>query len=55
MKSPIIAIPLVLVGGMIVALAQSAADAKLQAQLKQLFPAAASFSPKEGELPRFKA
>jgi transcriptional regulator of nitric oxide reductase len=54
-KSPIIAIPLVLVGGMIVALAQSAADAKLQAQLKQLFPAATSFSPKEGELPHFKA
>jgi transcriptional regulator of nitric oxide reductase len=40
---------------MIVALAQSAADAKLQAQLKQLFPAATSFSPKEGELPHFKA
>ena len=55
MKSPIIAFPLVLVGGMIVALAQSAADAKLQAQLKQLFPAATSFSPKEGELPHFKA
>ena len=55
MKSPIIAFPLVLIGGMIVALAQSAADAKLQAQLKQLFPAATSFSPKEGELPHFKA
>jgi transcriptional regulator of nitric oxide reductase len=54
-KSPIIAFPLVLIGGMIVALAQSAADAKLQAQLKQLFPAATSFSPKEGELPHFKA
>ena len=55
MKSPIIAFPFVLIGGMIVALAQSAADAKLQAQLKQLFPAATSFSPKEGELPHFKA
>jgi len=40
---------------MIVALAQSAADAKLQGQLKQLFPAATSFSPREGELPHFKA
>ncbi len=40
---------------MIVALAQSPADAKLQAQLKQLFPAATSFSPKEGEPPHFKA
>jgi NosR/NirI family nitrous oxide reductase transcriptional regulator len=54
-KSPIIAIPLVLVGGMIVALAQSAADAKLQGQLKQLFPAATSFSPREGDPPHFKA
>jgi NosR/NirI family nitrous oxide reductase transcriptional regulator len=54
-KSPVIAFPLVLVGGMIVALAQPAADARLQAQLKQLFPAATSFSPKEGELPHFKA
>jgi len=38
-----------------VVMAQTAADAKLQAQLKQLFPAATSFSPKEGELPHFKA
>ena len=38
-----------------VALAQSAADAKLQGQLKQLFPTATSFSPKEGEPPHFKA
>lgn len=40
---------------MTVALALSAADAKVQAQLKQLFPAATSFSPKESELPHFKA
>ena len=30
-------------------------DAKLQGQLKQLFPAAASFSPRGGEPPHFKA
>jgi NosR/NirI family nitrous oxide reductase transcriptional regulator len=30
-------------------------DAKLQAQLKQLFPSAQSFSPKGGEPPHFKA
>lgn len=55
MKSPIISLPLVLVGGMIVGLAQPASDAKLQAQLKQLFPSATSFSPREGEPPHFKA
>ena len=32
-----------------------ALDAKLQAQLKQLFPSAGSFSPKGGEPPHFKA
>lgn len=32
-----------------------AADPKLQAQLKQLFPSAASFSPKGGDPPHFKA
>ena len=30
-------------------------DARLQAQLRQLFPAAASFSPKRGEPPHFTA
>jgi transcriptional regulator of nitric oxide reductase len=30
-------------------------DAKLAAQLRQLFPAAATFSPKSGEPPHFKA
>lgn len=39
----------------IVAQAQSGIDAKLQSQLKQLFPAAASFSPRGGEPPHFKA
>jgi transcriptional regulator of nitric oxide reductase len=35
--------------------AQPPADAKLQQQLKRLFPSAASFSPKEGAPPAFKA
>jgi transcriptional regulator of nitric oxide reductase len=39
----------------IVAQAQTAIDAKLQGQLKLLFPAAASFSPRGGEPPHFKA
>ena len=33
---------------------QTSVDAKLQAQLKRLFPSAASFSPKEGSPPHFK-
>jgi len=40
--------------GVIVVQGQSL-DAKLQAQLKQLFPSAQSFSPKGGEPPHFKA
>ena len=38
-----------------VALAQPAADARLQAQLRQLCPSATSFSPREGQPPHFKA
>ena len=34
---------------------QSAADAKLQGQLKKLFPSATNFSPKEGSPPHFSA
>ena len=34
---------------------QPAIDAKLQAQLAQLFPAASSFTPKSGDPPHFKA
>src|SRR5688572_2222533 len=40
--------------GVIVVQGQSL-DARLQAQLKQLFPGAQSFSPKGGEPPHFKA
>ena len=40
----------------VVALAgQAPMDARLQAQLKQLFPSAATFSPKGGDPPHFKA
>jgi NosR/NirI family nitrous oxide reductase transcriptional regulator len=41
--------------GGIVAGGQSPGDAKLQAQLARLFPAAASFSPKAADPPHFKA
>jgi NosR/NirI family transcriptional regulator, nitrous oxide reductase regulator len=44
------------VAGAVVALAgQAPMDAKLQAQLKQLFPGATAFSPKGGDPPHFKA
>jgi transcriptional regulator of nitric oxide reductase len=44
------------VGGSFVALTgQSTADAKLQAQLKQLFPTASAFSSHGGDPPHFKA
>ena len=45
---------LVASAGMVVLQGQ-APDAKLQAQLKQLFPTASSFSPKGGEPPHFRA
>jgi NosR/NirI family nitrous oxide reductase transcriptional regulator len=41
--------------GWIVLDAQSSLDAKLQGQLKRLFPAATAFSPKEGDPPHFNA
>jgi NosR/NirI family nitrous oxide reductase transcriptional regulator len=40
---------------MAVALGQPSSDAKLQSQLKRLFPAATAFSPKGGDPPHFKA
>ena len=42
-------------GAMAVVRTQSAVDVKLQGQLKQLFPAAASFSPKVPDPPHYKA
>jgi NosR/NirI family nitrous oxide reductase transcriptional regulator len=41
--------------GLVAAAQDPQADAKLQAQLKQLFPAAVAFSPKEGDTPHFTA
>jgi transcriptional regulator of nitric oxide reductase len=54
MRIPITALALVL-GLMVVAYTQAPLDPKLQAQLKKVFPAASSFSPKEGDPPHFKA
>jgi NosR/NirI family nitrous oxide reductase transcriptional regulator len=54
MRVPFLASVLV-IGAMAAAGGQSAHDGKLQAQLKQLFPEAASFSPKGGSPPHFKA
>jgi NosR/NirI family nitrous oxide reductase transcriptional regulator len=53
MKVPVLASILVL-GGIAVG-GQPAHDGRLQAQLKQLFPDAATFSPKGGNPPHFKA
>jgi NosR/NirI family nitrous oxide reductase transcriptional regulator len=44
-----------IVGASLVALDAQTADAKLQAQLAQLFPAASAFSPKGGDPPVYKA
>lgn len=38
-----------------VAAAQTPLDPKVESQLRQLFPSAASFSPKQGDPPHFKA
>jgi len=50
----IAAVALLLVGAAIAVSGQSS-DSKLQAQLKQIFPSATGFSPKEGQPPHFKA
>jgi NosR/NirI family nitrous oxide reductase transcriptional regulator len=51
----LLAASLFIVGGVLVATGQSASDARLQRQLKQLFPDSASFTPKGGNPPHFKA
>jgi len=53
MRALILTVTLVLGG--LVAIEGQAPDARLQNQLKQLFPAATSFSPKAGDPPHFKA
>jgi NosR/NirI family transcriptional regulator, nitrous oxide reductase regulator len=54
MRMPLAA-SLAIVGGLLIGAGQSAPDAKLSGQLKQLFPASASFTPKGGSPPHFKA
>ena len=55
-KRTLAALTLFLAGCSLVAVtAQSAADARVQLQLKQLFPSAAAFSPKDGQPPHFSA
>ncbi len=50
------AVALFLIGGAAVAVSgQSSSDARIQSQLKQLFPSATAFSPKESQPPHFKA
>jgi transcriptional regulator of nitric oxide reductase len=53
MKTLVLAIAFV--AATLVVVQGQAVDARLQAQLKTLFPAATSFSPKGGEPPHFKA
>jgi NosR/NirI family transcriptional regulator, nitrous oxide reductase regulator len=54
MRSPFLVSALV-VGAISVGRSQTAADPKLQGQLKQLFPAVPSFSPKVPDPPHYKA
>jgi len=50
------AVALFLIGGAVVAvIGQSSSDARIQSQLKQLFPSATAFSPKESQPPHFRA
>src|SRR5262245_47161052 len=46
---------LAIVSGIAVLAGQAPLDAKLQAELKKLFPTATAFSPKEGDPPHFTA
>jgi NosR/NirI family nitrous oxide reductase transcriptional regulator len=46
---------LLVTGGALIAAGQTQIDPRLQAQLKQVFPSAVTFSPKAGEPPHFKA
>ncbi|MGB7218914.1 MAG: FMN-binding protein [Vicinamibacterales bacterium] len=51
----VLVVALAVIGAGAVAGGQSAADTRLQGQLKSVFPAAAAFSAKEGDPPHFKA
>ena len=52
MRTAVLALLLV---GAAIAVSGQSSDSKLQAQLKQIFPSATGFSPKEGQPPHFKA
>ena len=52
MRTAVLAVLLV---GAAIAVSGQPSDSKLQGQLKQIFPAATGFSPKEGQPPHFKA
>lgn len=51
----LVAALLLVSAAVIVVRGQSSPEARLQAQLKRLFPAASAFSPKEGDPPHFRA
>jgi NosR/NirI family transcriptional regulator, nitrous oxide reductase regulator len=51
----VVASLLLAAGGLVVFAGQSPADARLQGELKHLFPTATTFSPKGGDPPHFKA
>ena len=53
MRTPVLVLFLAVSGVLVVG--EQTSDTPLQVQLKQLFPAATSFSPKEGNPPHFKA
>jgi NosR/NirI family nitrous oxide reductase transcriptional regulator len=50
-----VAVSVAVFAGLVVVTGQQANDGKLQVQLKKVFPAATSFSPKEGDPPHFNA
>jgi NosR/NirI family nitrous oxide reductase transcriptional regulator len=50
-----VAVSVAVFAALVVVTGQQANDGKLQAQLKKVFPAATSFSPKEGDPPHFNA
>jgi transcriptional regulator of nitric oxide reductase len=55
LKTIALALALVLGAGTLMLAGGQAPDARLQARLKQLFPAATAFSPKGGDPPHYKA
>ena len=54
-KMRLVAFALFVAAGSLMVAAGQSPDGRLQAQLKQLFPAAIAFSPKEGQPPHFTA